>query len=192
MILFDDYNLGFFHINKTGGTSVSKFLYTVLGKHTRKIVGEIFHEPLKNKMAVLGEEFDKLSIFTVIRNLYARFVSLYSYRLGRYNRGQKSTPEYKLTHDLSFKDWLKTSPDFTITECIGTIPNNLTIIRLEDLAVDLRNFLSDVINKEIKEDMLHLNRSEHEHYEKYYDDELRQLIYGRERWAFDNFYKEEV
>jgi hypothetical protein len=181
--LYEDYDLAFYHINKTGGTSVNKFLMSLLGV-PKNINKTYLHEPLKFKIERLGKKFEELTVFTTIRNPYARFVSLYTFRNGLYRNksGQKEK------RDLSFRDWLAEEPEFAITECLSPVPDNLTIIKLENIELELKKFLTKVLGREISGEIPHIKQTKHAPYTEYYDDDLKRLVYNREKWVFDNYY----
>ena len=65
MLLFEDYNFAFLHINKAAGTSVKEFLTEVLGSNHRKIGLELNNDNLPKTHEVLAYKIKRLQQINV-------------------------------------------------------------------------------------------------------------------------------
>lgn len=164
----------FIHINKTGGTSITKVAEIPYIRHL--IAKEIIH--------LVGiDKWEKAYKFTVVRNPWDKVVSQYKYRVQTNQHKMKDRPisfdkwvncAYGKTKDLFYydsprmfaphSDWLKGFD--------GNININ-KILKFESLTEDFR-----MIAKElgIKKKLPHLKRTTKDNYRKYYNDKTAQVI----------------
>jgi len=211
MLLFEDYNFGFLHINKTAGTSSKEFLRTILGKEDA-IIGFIprgdgdprLHEPLAHKVIALGhKEFNSLKVLTNIRNPYARWVSLYNARRRNYFERGKDGPHIQEAVHYEFRDWLigcvlnriNTPPlNCSLTQYVfvnNIFPSNLFVAKVENLEYDTKTFLKSQLNIEAELIMPHKNKSKRVHFMDYYiDDYIKEAVYKHDKRIIDVFYPE--
>lgn len=205
MILYKKEKLAFLHINKTGGTSMKGLLNHVLG-HKGEIIGtpgeHYLHESLENKFKLY--DLSDISIFTLIRNPFARMYSIYLSALRNFNTGVFNN-NTRAAGKYNFKDWYKNfTMDMvgkvywlnTITSYVlvdGQLPSNLTIFRLEDNKDRIRKYLSNQLSRNIFAPFPRLNTfkgSSNPNFMDFYDDEVKLHVYEQDKWIFDNYYKE--
>ena len=188
-----------YHINKCGGTSVKNALASVFAKPGWKVGLQHFHEPLQNKLELLGSKFYKYTIVTTVRNPYDRIVSLYSFRKEQYSR-KPADVKYKAAYEMSFdvwffKDLLKDpmlhdswQSDWLLID--GKIPENVYILKLENIDIELAVFLKEKFDRVLHKEVRRLNRSRHKHYDFYMTSEIKAIINEKEKWLFDQGYYE--
>jgi Sulfotransferase family len=177
----------FVHIPKTGGNSIQSVLAVYSEDEiTRRPVQdgvERFdvsnpkyklkkHSPLADYRAALGEEqFSQLYKFASVRNPWDRMVSFYFTPTQRRKWNRKAFKK-TISEALPAADYLrldKKEPD--------PFSNVSRIIRFEHLAEDFRAVCAELGIP--AQPLPHYNRSEREHYSKYYDHELRALVAQR-------------
>jgi Sulfotransferase family len=177
----------FVHIPKTGGNSIQ----SVLARYSEdKIVVragqdgvERFgvtnpkyklkkHSPLADYRAALGEkQLGQLYKFAAVRNPWDRMVSLY-FTPGQGKQWNRKAFRKTIAQALSAADHLRLEPGEA-----DPFRNVDRIIRFENLAADFNSVCNELgISPEA---LPRYNRSEREHYSKYYDDELRALVAER-------------
>lgn len=170
----------FIHIEKSGGTSVAKFLRDnnvdfLIGKNTKGVK--------KHSHAQLFENEDSFK-FCVVRNPYTRLVSFYDYS------GKK-------TFDCSWRDFVKTKiQQNCLTPQVMKIHKNIKdskwiengTIREGEKAFDWNRCLVDKIFKlenvdelknflNIQSKFPHVNKSTARDHMEYYNQELRDIVY---------------
>jgi hypothetical protein len=181
----------FVHIPKTGGNSIQSVLARYSEDEIVRRAGqdgiERFgvvnpkyklkkHSPLSDYRAALGAgEFSQLYKFASVRNPWDRMVSLYFTPIRRKKWDRKAFQKM-IRQTLPAADYLRmTDGD---KDPFGNVNR---IIRFEQLEEDFRALCPDLGMR--AERLPHYNRSEREHYFKYYDDELRELV--AERFALE-------
>jgi hypothetical protein len=222
MLYWPEYNFAYLHINKTGGTTTRHFLEEVIdsspeiidlvpGKYHDRI-----HEPLSYKLKrfeLMGIDHNKLKILTTIRNPYDRWVSLYvSTRRNVIEKRKKVFYERAvLAMNWPFNRWFEEyvygtayndhehGPQTRYIFIKGFyvldpfVPNNLHIIKLEDLDKELPKFLKSEFNLETDLKIPKKNVS-NKYRDKpvmgYYTEDLKRLVYREEKWIIDNYYPE--
>ena len=150
------------HISKCAGQSVEKAFGQYIGQHHLKpqIVKKIGNDK--------WEDYYK---FTFVRNPWDRLVSLYHFRLRKMRH---------LIKGRKFKEWLECIFD----EYHPKVHQHYWITEDDKLIVDfvgkfetLNEDFSKVCEKIGADVSLgHFNKSKHNHYMSYYDDESRQLV----------------
>jgi len=210
MLLFRDYNFAFFHINKTGGSSVKTFLREVLGEENAQVIGKQYnvvgdhprvHELLRDKLDVLGPMSETLKIVTTIRNPYARWVSLYTARRRNYYEKDHVGQHILETIDRTFDEWLMeciiNALNPFVLNCsltqflfvVDRIPPNVYMVRLEEVEAGIKSFLKQMgIETELS--MPHKNVSKHAYFMDYYNDYTKELVYKHDKYIIDVFYPE--
>ena len=175
----------FVHIPKTGGNSIQTVLrdYSedeIVAKHSRQDGVERFavrnpkyklkkHSALAEYRQALGEEqFAKLFKFTVVRNPWDRMVSFY-FTPGRQKEWNAREFEKLISETKSAADYLRLEKDD-----VDPFGNVDRIIRFENLEEDFRA-VCDQLGLPAAS-LPKYNRSEREHYSKYYDAKLREMV----------------
>ena len=165
----------FIHINKTGGTSISK------GLKDRYIN----HFTVKEAITRIGEKkFMDCVTFTVIRNPYSKVVSHYKFQL-------KENKHNFNNNYLGFNEWVKETYGNKIlnkiyikrpimyaqqTQWLTDIEGNYRvneIIYFENYTKDLQKFQNKY---NINFPILHLNATKKDSYQDYYNEESKKII----------------
>jgi hypothetical protein len=158
---FNDGKITFIHIPRTGGSSISRWLSPIF--EDKYIVRDhIFLNEIENPAPIT---------FTVIRNPWDRVVSMYSFikiymhclvvadfndfvlnkiKIWTFGKHKLSTPQIR---------WIETG----VTH----------LLRFEDLEEDFK-IIQDIF--QCYKPLPLINKSKHEHYRAYYNDETRQII----------------
>lgn len=182
-ILNGKYNLTFVHIPKTAGTSISKWVkekdssLTFLYDHP-------FYEDIREH-----EQIKNFS-FTVVRNPWDRFVSLYFWLSGPESSKEEISPEKfkeltKLVRENfpTFESFVEEFPKMkqskynfeSITPQNRWItPGVDLILRYENLEEDFKK-IRDIFNDHTSP-LPHRYKTKHDHYRSYYNDHTRKLI----------------
>lgn len=162
----------FIHIPKTGGTSISKNIqkHIPLNQHHRQV-------------SFYGEHISKKFVFTFVRNPYDRIVSVYHYL----NQGLGNSRDNALGANLpkNFKSFVKNylcnldinKPVFRphMLPMTFWLDGEVDFIgRFENLQKDY-DTLCHQLNIPIQILPIH-NKSQHNYYRKYYDDETKKII----------------
>jgi hypothetical protein len=203
MYFFPAHHLGFFHIPKTGGTSVSAFLSEQLlarGDAGREVTLKMYHEPIGDKMQALGKDlFDRSLFITTVRNPYAVVVSLYFW----YQRKSRERhpdlhvyPESDVVARMSFSEYLgwylaneKPFEHYLLHE--GGIPRNLRVVKLEEVDAALFRVLNGELGLGIEGHVPVFRTTTHDPFMTYLDQDAIRAINGMYRWSFDTFYPHE-
>ena len=167
----------FVHIPKTGGTSIeSLFIKNA----------DIKDVPEKHSMArdIDSELLEKYYTFTFVRNPWDRMVSYYKFRIKR------SFDMY--SHGESFKEWISFicsnnaqqikayQFNLAIKDQYEYIVNKTNEIII-DFVGKFENFQQDfdIACDRIgipRQELPHINKTDHLHYTEYYDDETRSIV----------------
>jgi hypothetical protein len=131
------------------------------------------HSTLAEYQAALGEtEFDKLYRFTCVRNPWDRMVSYYFTPTQNVTAWDRKKFRKAILKVLPVADYLRLDRGKE-----DPFANVNYIIRFENLVEDFRNVCAAL---DISRTTLpRYNSSQREHYSKYYDDELRELVRAR-------------
>lgn len=176
----------FFHVPKTGGSSINNLLpgdlpllyehemvkYERLNNFKHTIDQHITAIEVKHK---LGKSYDKYYTFAFVRNPWDRKVSLYMFQKARKVHNFKTFADY-VNSPLSRAQNLQTDYIYdknkSLVKYIG---------RFEKLQEDF-----DIICDKIgipRQQLPHYNRTNHKHYTEYYDDKTRAIV--AEKYARD-------
>jgi hypothetical protein len=209
-------DLLFIHIPKTGGMSVSSYLLKVLPlpvyyaqpHHDDELttagitqIDGTRHETLLEASQVVSQfGFDVRRfpiIFAVVRNPYALEVSRYAYlRIGHpWDRG----PNQTIAMTSSFETFALQStfhggserPIENYLLLDGQLPENMRVLRFENLAADVSSLLES-IGLTISDEFPWLNKSKHSDFRAYYTAAAEEAVYRRYQWLFDNHYYERM
>ena len=173
-------------------SSPKEKLYSLFGKV--RIVEGKRHENLAEAEILLQQvERKKLQdfnlIFMVIRNPYDYEVSLYSYlRNNEKHQGQFA----KLARLHDFENYLAlTKAQFPLLPYVlhqGRKPNNMELIKYEELNTNLNSLLKDYIYTNLKFNNI-VNASARKDYRSYVNkSRVERMIYNRNKYLFDEGY----
>lgn len=200
----------FVHIPKTAGTSIRDILRQVLPKPVLcaemsfKDIGIGFADKHINltqcfEVARFFGYFNFQKIIAVFRNPYTMEVSLYNHLCREYKNGLRLPSAIAAHNSQSFEDYILNSNTHYewgsyqqyVTDKNGIVPNNLVIIKMEE---DLGQALSKVLREvNISWDgvLPQLNSHPEEiNCSEMYTSELKEVIYNKHQWVFDNKYYE--
>ena len=171
----------FIHIPKNGGTSIRNS-FDINGYDKRVARKKYPHDGTMEIRDYCGEEvWNTFYKFAVVRNPYDRLVSYYHFH---------KSPQYKYparAQELSFKDWVMKGLDDKITRTqfnYFAMSQDKTI-RFENLQEGFNEVCTDIGIESYE--LPHYNKSEHEPFESYYDDELKEIVYGMVIVDFNRF-----
>jgi hypothetical protein len=212
-------DLLFLHVPKTGGMAVTNKLLEILPKPIYYALPEGFnnkaHQP-PEIMAVAGKRHGNLQdakkwvaeygktlasfkkIIATIRNPYAMEVSRYFYlRVDRaWDQGNAQT--IALNNDFetftleSLYFGRKSSQIEKYFVLDNITPDNLTVIRQEQLHADLAKVLAE-LNITLDTPIAKINITKHQDYHQYLTPKAEAVIYQRYQWLFDvGFYQRET
>lgn len=202
MLISDSKKLLFVHIQKTAGTSVTRYFQEKIPDLTSLLRP---HDPLRYAEPVLGANLFAMTKVAFVRNPFDRLVSWYSMIR---EHGVVLTPQerslnpdynriwqYVLTHSSNFegfilhcadamdrsgwRPFLYNQLDYMKTED-GTLAVDF-IGRFESLALDVQR-LCALLNMPYSQ-LPHVNRSHHADYRQYYNALTRKVV--EERFAED-------
>lgn len=183
-------NVGFLHIQKTGGTSFINFL-----RASFKDSGEFF--PLKNPHYRIKDIFSEFpyaktwQIVTILRDPLALWVSRYHYW-----RSQSWTDEKDYitrSRSISFADFITLVEDniddiWNYEEIVtinGRIPKQLEILRLENILEDLNWYFNIKLCLNIPIFFPRDNVTSHPPVSEHYNEKLADRIYKLESWVYN-------
>lgn len=212
-------DLLFLHVPKTGGMAVTKKLLEILPKPIYYALPEGAKDKAHNPpdiIAAVGKRHGNLQqaqewiagygktlasfkkIIATIRNPYAMEVSRYFYlRLGHpWDKGKAQ----KIALANDFETFAVESPyfgrksskveDYFVLN--GITPNNLVVIKNEQLESDLKKLLAE-LNILLDSPITKLNSTKHSSYQQYLTPKAEVAIYNRYKWLFDaGFYQRET
>jgi len=154
-MVIDSNKLIFIHINRTAGTSIERF----------------FNQKPKNKHWVLQQyankyDLTKYTTFTIVRNPFDRFVSMYEFRRERHD--EKRSFEAFARKPSGFKkpmvDWLRIDGEIAVD----------MVLKFETLKSDFKA-MCDTLN--ISKGILpHKFKTTRTSYKNYYTDETKQIV----------------
>jgi hypothetical protein len=187
-VLFENNNIIFLHIPKTGGNSIQDALrnysqdkivvrnswqdgferFSVESEKYEKLTK---HSNLNDYFGALGDNFFKYRVFTVIRNPFDRLVSFYF-----------SPHRGKVDFNASdFEAFIIKIPSLEGHICIKRATNktpelykNITFMRFENLGSDFAKLCTELGIKKI--DLPHRNRSNRPDYRECYNTNLRKWV----------------
>jgi hypothetical protein len=179
----------FVHIPKTAGNSIQSILRDYSEDELVALRGEQDgierfglrnpkykikkHSTLAEYKAALGEvQFGDLYKFTCVRNPWDRMVSYYFTPTQNMAAWDRKKFRKAIVKALSVADYLRL--DKVEEDPFGNVDY---IMRFENLADDFRTVCGTL--GILPATLPRYNRSSREHYSKYYDDELRELVHAR-------------
>ena len=180
----------FIHIPKTAGSSIETYCQCNFGVHT--IWGKR-HKNIEEYKKNFFKEYNSYRKFTVVRNPYDRIISWYFFLKQTIDIELDIKKKIKMENDFvnTVEDWIKDpyGNKFTCkrvkkkhyildTQC-SFIDETVDILKFENLNKELNKFF----NKEIK--LPTINKSNHKHYLKYYNQETLDIVYERYKEDFE-------
>lgn len=182
MIVHEDF--AFYHMNKCGGTSVIKMLDSLGLKF--KQIGE-----KHGAMFIKNYDISDLTIYSNIRNPFARIVSMYE------TRKQFSRRMLFKKNSITFKDffydwWLEktTDPFRPMHEHLfidDELPENMILVKLEDIDSEWPRIIKKHFNREIGDVPRENATIQNGHYMNYYNDSMIADVNKKEWWAVEQY-----
>lgn len=181
------HNVGFLHINKTGGTSFNAYLQHLMPDITDYYKLPDRHYRMSDVLKI-APEASIWHIVTIIRHPLAQAVSGYHY--WRSLSFDSDMPLcVKVSKENDFRGFVNywfyhgidtiTYEDALLVD--GVLPAYISILKLEQLADDIQR----VFNLANKPQLEVLNTSEHRHYMDYYDSDLINKIETINHWVYE-------
>ena len=162
-LIINKYKTIFVHIPKNAGTSVKRFFNKDRDDKFSlyKIDKHDTIHQIKLKAPKLYDSFKK---FAIVRNPYDRMISWYFF----------------LGFDIEFRKWIK-NPTHKLESQYTWVDETVEILKFENLNDDLNKFFDEEINLPI------INKSNHDHYLKYYDQESLDIVNDRYKEDFKKY-----
>ena len=171
----------FVHIPKNAGTSV-RGCFDINGYDTKVVRKKYPHDSCSTTRKYCGDEvWFTFYKFAVIRNPYERMVSYYHFH---------KSPQYRfpaLAKKYSFSDWLRRGLDNNLKKTQSDyLDVEINQIATFDTLQDDFNLFCDLI-KIPSYTLPKYNVSKHEHWETYYSDDDKKIVYEIFQEDFDRF-----
>ena len=175
-------NLIFVHIPKNAGNSIRP----ICRKENIKVISHNIRRRNKRLLAAHRSK-KKVHAFCISRNPYDRIVSAYHYlnNGGRNKHDLKEGKMYVQKYE-NFKDFVVNGLDEAAENQLHFLPQVFwvlnkdgkpeveTVLRQENLQEDFDIFCNEIDLEPKKLEIT--NKSNHDHWEKYYDDETKQIV----------------
>ena len=173
-MIIDQRKAIFIHIPKNAGTSIEEYFGNGSVRIQPNKHADIYEIKRKFK-----NSYNNYRKFTIIRNPYDKMVSWYFYL--KRNLGDYDIIEFNEWIKDPSKFWHANDPISFLKPQCDWIDNTVEIIRFENLDNELNKFFNKKINLPIT------NKSNHNHYLEYYNDESLNIIYNRYKKDFEQF-----
>ncbi len=174
----------FIHIPKNAGTSIRNS-FDIKGYDKQVVSKRYPHSTCSEIKEYCGEKvWNEYYKFAFIRNPFDRLVSFYHFH---------KSDQYKhkigreRAFNQSFKEWVMNTNDKNVThsQCYYLNDEINFIGRYENLQIDFNKVCK--ATKITKYTLPHFNKSQHESWQHYYDQELQDFVYKRYRLDFNRF-----
>lgn len=174
-MIIDKYKCIFVHIPKNAGTSIEEYF----GNESVRIQPSK-HADIHEIKTRFKNSYKNYRKFTIIRNPYDKMVSWYFYL--KRNLGEN----YNI---VDFNQWIKDPSSFWhaddpisyLKPQCDWIDDTVEIISFENLKEELNIFFNEKINLPVT------NKSNHNHYLEYYNDESLDIVYNKYKKDFKQF-----
>ena len=174
-MIIDQYKAIFVHIPKNAGTSIEKYF----GNGSVRIQPNK-HADIHEIKTKFKNSYNNYKKFTIIRNPYDKMVSWYFYL--KRNLGEN----YNV---IEFNEWIKDPSKFWhaddpisyLKHQHEWVDDTVKIIKFENLNKEINKFFKEEIDLPI------VNKSNHNHYSDYYNEESLDIIYDRYKEDFEKF-----
>jgi hypothetical protein len=184
--------IAFYHIHKTGGTSVKVFLSTVL--RDLHAVDYWPHHALAVYLDILarrGVDPARLRLLATVRDPLEHVVSIYPFwrTKGRAN----GRAHVQAARDLSFREFVRFYVACRDADCRvydqllllgGAPPPSLRILRLEHLVADMERVLNDEWGLDVPVSFPRANANAHDPAPAHYDADTARLVRDRYAWVY--------
>ena len=190
MIYLRQKNLGFVHIAKTGGSSITYALAPYLRKGPHRLEGKGWqipyhatghmHEPLSRSLAKLGTKPDRF--FTVVRNPFSRVVSCFLNRPADL-RSLGTLLEFldaRKRDAMARRDHLSRPACWYLDRDV-----DLTVLRFENLENDFREFMTTLGPPFDSLSLPHVLNRNHPPYQQVLADDAVSVLLIKEIYAQD-------
>ena len=196
----------FLHIPKAAGSSINALIKSL--DPDSGALCERAHESASHIYEKHPNEFKEYFKFAVVRNPWARAVSLYHYRQKTRNHNPPHWPSRKEINSMSFRDvvlksleqgeeYAEVCPPRDAPEIAWLEPSCFSWVNINDeISVDYICKLES-IEKDIAlmfeylglqaSTLPHLNTSDHRPYAHYYDDETREIVANKYAKDIEHF-----
>ena len=165
-MIIEKYKTIFIHIPKNAGTAIKDFFNKDWDNGLRVPRVKIHkHDTIYQIKLKTPELYNSFKKFAVVRNPYDRTLSWYIYIKGK---------------NTKFKKWLK-NPTHKLEPQRTWVDDTVEILKFENLNEELNNFFGEKI------DLPLVNRSDHDNYLKYYNQESLDVVYNRYKEDFEKF-----
>ena len=175
-MIIEEHKAIFIHIPKNAGTAIEEYF----GNNSFRIQPNKHDNihAIKKRFLNIYNSYRK---FTIIRNPYDKMVSWYFYL-----KRNLHTNKYKI---IDFNEWIKDPLQFWhIDDPISFldpqcdwIDETVEILKYENLKEDINMFFGEEIDLPI------INKSNHEHYLNYYNQESLNTIYNKYKEDFEKY-----
>ena len=178
-MIIDEHKTIFVHIPKNAGTAIE----TLFGNSSFRIQPPK-HANIHEIKKTFPEIYDSYSKFTIMRNPYDKMVSWYFYL--KRNALENVSTECDV---IEFNEWIKDPSKFwNFNDPISFlkpqhtwVDDTVVIIKFENLNEELNEFFGEEIDLPIT------NKSDHNHFSNYYNEESLDIIYNRYKKDFKKY-----
>ena len=174
-MIIQEHKAIFIHIPKNAGTSIE-----ALFANSSFIVQPYKHANIHEIKKKFPKVYDSYRKFTIIRNPYDKMVSWYFYLK------KQMDVDYDV---LEFSEWVKepsklwhaNDPAYFLDPQHTWVDDTVALIKYENLDAELNQFFGKEINLPVT------NKSDHNHFSDYYDEDSSNVIYNRYKEDFKKY-----
>ena len=173
-MIIDQHKTIFIHIPKNAGTSIEEYFGNESVRIQPNKHADIYEIKRKFK-----NSYNNYRKFTIIRNPYDKMVSWYFYL--KRNLGDHNVIEFNEWIKDPSKFWHANDPASYLKSQHEWIDDTVVLIKYENLDEELNQFFNEEIDLPV------INKSNHDHYLKYYNNKSLNVIYNRYKEDFKKF-----